>query len=556
MKLTVWTAVLGLAASTLTSEPRELGSSLRFAEVAATWGIDFRHQRGDSGERFMVETVVGGVVLLDYDSDGDVDVLFVDGGTLPGSSEEPMGSRLYRNDGPGSFVDVTARAGIESPAYGSGATAGDVDGDGDLDLYLTAFGPNLLLENLGDGSYRLVGSDAGVSDPRWSASASFADVDRDGDLDLYVTNYVDFALDNHKFCGNEETGLRGYCAPRMYNGEPDAFYRNRGDGTFEDRTEAAGFQTADEAGLGVVFGDLDDDGWPDLYVANDADPNFFFRNRGDGTFEDSSLLSGASLDANGRAEGGMGVDLGDVDGDGRLDVMVTNFEFESNALYRNLGTGLFGDYRYAGRLAEASLEYLAFGVELADLDLDGDLDLAVANGHILDNAPEFNRLSRFEQPNQLFENRGDGVFRELSGSGFDSVKVSRGLVAGDLDGDGDLDLAVLNSGDRAEVWENRTQRDGRGWLRVDLVGADGNTNGVGARLTARWGSDARPQVREIRTGSSYLSQAPLAVTFGGPADATVELEIRWPRGERQRLSIPAADRRLRIFRATQSVPRM
>ncbi len=520
-------------------------STLRFADVAAEWGIDFRHRHGGSGERYMVETVVGGVVLFDYDLDGDVDVLFVDGGALPGYRGPEPRSRLYRNDGRGRFADVTAAAGLVSPEYGAGGTAGDVDGDGDLDLYLTAFGANRLLRSEGDGTFTDVTGSAGVGDPLWGAGAAFSDVDRDGDLDLYVANYVDFALDNHRFCGNEETGLRGYCAPRMYNGEPDHFYRNRGDGTFDDDTLRAGFGGAVEAGLGVAFGDLDDDGWPDLYVANDADPNFFFHNRGDGTFEDQSLVSGTALSDQGEAEGGMGVDLGDVDGDGRLDIFVTNFEFESNALYRNLGQGLFVDERFAARLAEPSLAWLAFGVDLADLDNDGDLDVVIANGHILDNAPEFNELSSFAQRNQLFENLGGARFREVLDAGLDTVRVSRGLATGDLDGDGDLEIAIVNSDDVAEVWENRTEPGGR-WLLVDLAGAGGNSHGVGARVAVRDGG--RTQVEEVRAGSSYLSQSALTLHFGLGAAPVAEgdIEVAWPSGRRQRLPLPGRDLRLRL----------
>ncbi len=541
----LWLGIGVVAWSTASAEQ----SPLSFTEVSEEWGVEFRHRHGGSGERYMVETVVGGVVLFDYDGDGDVDLLFVDGGALPGYEGPRPRSRLFRNDGGGAFVDVTDAARLVGPDYGAGGTAGDIDGDGDLDLYLTAFGANRLLRNEGDGSFSDQTDSSGTGDPLWSASAAFSDVDRDGDLDLYVTNYVDFTLDNHKFCGDEEIGLRGYCAPRMYNGEPDRFYRNRGDGSFVDETGPAGFSGAVEAGLGVVFGDLDDDGWPDLYVANDADPNFFFHNRGDGTFEDQSLVSGSSLNETGVAEGGMGVDLGDLDGDGRLDIFVTNFEFESNALYRNLGLGLFSDHRFAARLAEPSLEWLAFGVDLADLDQDGDLDILVANGHILDNAPEFNEASTFAQRNQLYENLGGASFREVPDSGLDTVRVSRGLVSGDLDGDGDLDVVIVNSADRAEIWRNGGDPNVGGWLFVDLRGAGGNRHGIGARVAIEVAGST--QMREVRTGSSYLSQSPITLHFGlgGRPMAGGALSVTWPSGRRQRLPLPGRNLRLRIYEA-------
>jgi hypothetical protein len=529
-------------------------SSLRFAEVSRSWGLVFRHHHGGSGRRYMVETMVGGLSLFDYDGDGDLDVLFVDGGRLPGYEGEPARTVLFRNDsrpGTPTFVDVTAAAGIELSAYGCGAVAGDVDGDGDLDLYVTAFGPNALFLNRGDGTFVEAGAAAGVADPLWSASATFFDPDRDGDLDLYVASYVDFSLDNHKFCGDRERGIQGYCHPDSYAGEPDRFFRNRGDGTFEDATEAAGLAGPREAGLGVVAADLDDDGWPDLYVANDLDPNLLFRNRGDGTFEDVSLLSGTSHSPAGRAEAGMGVEAADFDGDGRLDLFVTNFALETNALYRNLGDGLFSDQRFAAKVAEPSLHFLGFGVAAQDFDHDADVDLFVANGHILDNAAELSDVKEYAQRNQVMENLGDGTFRERTDAGVDVVRVSRGLAAGDLDGDGDLDVVVVDSNQEAEVHENQGAAAGR-FLLVEMDGTTGNHHGVGARIVVRQRSGsgpARAQIREVRTASSYLSQGALAAHFGLESAAPVELEIRFPGGGglRRYQGLPAGTR-LRVRR--------
>ncbi|MEE8526714.1 MAG: CRTAC1 family protein [Thermoanaerobaculia bacterium] len=527
----------------------EAGAELRFREVAEDRGVDFRHHHGGSGERYMVETMVGGLVAFDFDDDGDVDLFFVDGGRLPGYEGEAPRSRLYRNDGR-RFADVTTEAGIELDVYGCGATAGDVDGDGDLDLYVTAFGPDRLLRNDG-GRFADVTAEAGLGEPsrsalRWTAGAAFADVDRDGDLDLYVAGYVDFTVDNHKFCGDRERGIRAYCQPGEYKPIADRLYLNRGDGHFEDATFAAGLAVPPGAGLGVVFGDLDGDGWADLYVANDETPNFLFRNRGKGVFEDLSLLSGTAYSDRGRPEAGMGVDLGDFDGDGRLDVVVTNFEFETNALYANAGDGLFTDVRWTSGFAEPTLTELAFGVAFADLDLDGDLDLAVANGHILDNAESFNSQSRYRQRNQLFENLGGGRWREAAASGLDAVRASRGLVAGDFDGDGDLDLAVNNSGDRGSVYDN--VGDGGSWLAVALRTGSGNRFGVGARIEIETATGR--QVREIKAGSSYLSSNPLEAHFGvGDAETVDAVTVRWPSGEIQRIRRIPVDRRLVIRRA-------
>ena len=423
-------------------------TEIRFREVSEAWGLDFRHHHGGSGEKYMMETMVGGLGFLDYDADGDEDVIFVDGGSLPGYVGEAARTRLLRNDGLGDFVDVTDASGLTFDGYGCGVAVADVDGDGDVDVYLTAFGGNRLFLSQGDGTFVDGTGAAGVGEELWSSSAAFADVDRDGDLDLYVANYVDFDFDRRAFCGDKATGERGYCHPGAYEGVPDRFYRNAGGGRFVDATAAHGLEAPPSAGLGVAFGDLNADGWPDLYVANDAEANLLFENRGDGTFEEVGLLSGTAYGNAGNPEAGMGVDLGDVNGDGRLDIMVTNFDLETNALYRNDGPGLFGDGRFVSNLAEPSLKMLAFGVDLADIDNDGDLDALVANGHVLD-APEMSGSgSSYEQVNQVFENTGGGIFTTVADSGVVTARVSRGLATADLDGDGDLDFAVVNSNAR------------------------------------------------------------------------------------------------------------
>jgi hypothetical protein len=528
-------AVLLLLAAPLAAE------GIKFREVSKDWGIDFVHHHGGSGQRYMVETMVGGVVMLDFDGDGDEDLFFVDGGATPGYTGEPARSRLFRNDGNGHFTDWTERSGLRVTVYGSGATAGDIDGDGDLDLLVTGFGGVQLFRNNGDGTFTDVTKPSGVSDPLWSSSAAFADVDNDGDLDLLVVNYVDFTFANNKFCGDPKRNLRAYCHPDVYNGQPVLFFRNRGDGTFEDATRAAGFGGAVGPGLGVVFGDIDNDGWQDVYIANDSKPSFLFRNKRDGTFEDISLLSGTQLGDKGQAEAGMGVDLGDYDNDGLLDIVVTNFAQETNALYRNLGGGAFLDSRWPAGIAEPSLPFLKFGVAFADLDQDGDLDLVIADGHIQDNTAELNPGSEYAQRNQVFENLGNGKFREDKTTGMDVVRVSRGLAVGDLDGDGDLDVAIGNSNQPCEVYENTTA--GGHWLQVSFAAPAGNRFAVGARVELE-AAGLKKQIRDVKTGSSYASQNALPVHFGlGRSEKVDRLTVRRP-GRVQVFEGLPADRKL------------
>lgn len=522
-----------------------IAEGIRFREVSQAWGIDFRHHHGGSGMRYILESTSGGVVLFDYDLDGDQDVFFVDGGRIPGApypdKEEPR-SKLFRNDG-GRFVDVTDASGIKVAGYGLGAGAGDVENDGDLDLFVTQYGPDQLFLNQGDGTFVDGTAKAGASDPLYSSSAAFADADRDGDLDLYVANYVDFSVETFKPCVDTRTGMANYCGPQAYNGLPDTFYRNRGDGTFENATQAAGFGEAVGPGLGCVFGDVDNDLWPDLYVANDGKPNFLFRNKGDGTFEEIALLAGTAIGPKGKAEAGMGVDMDDYDGDGLSDIVVTNFQLETHGLYKNLGAGTFSEYRYIAQFAEPVLFYLAFGVDFADFDQDGDLDLVIANGHINENPGEYLKGATYAQRNQVFENVGNGKLREDKATGMDVVRVSRGLATGDLDGDGDLEVVVGNSNDRPELYENLGQ--GGNWLAVELDGSKSNRSGIGARLELAAGGKA--QVRDVRTGSSFASQNALAAHFGlEKAAAADRLTVRWPSGKVQVFNQLPADRKVRI----------
>jgi len=522
-----------------------ISEGIRFREVSKAWGIDFRRYDGRSGKNYILESTSGGLVLFDYDSDGDQDIFFADGGPIPGHTyagkAEEGRSRLFRNDG-GRFVDATDASHIRVTGYANGGGAGDVDNDGDLDLFVAQFGPDQLFVNQGDGTFVDGTAKAGTSDPHWSSAAAFADTDRDGDLDLYVVNYVDFSVETFKPCVDSRTGIADYCGPQAYNGVPDSFYRNRGDGTFENATQSAGFAGAVGPGLGAVFGDVDNDLWPDLFVSNDGKPNFLFRNKGDGTFEDDSLLSGTALSAKGKAEAGMGVDIDDYDGDGLSDIVVTNFILETHAIYRNLGAGTFADHRYIAQVAEPTLYFLAFGVDFADFDQDGDLDLVIANGHINENPEVHLKGATYAQRNQIFENLGNGKFREDKATGMDVVRVSRGLATGDLDGDGDLEVVFTNLNDLAEVYENVS---GGNWLAVELAGAKSNRSGIGARLELAAGG--KTQIRDVRTGSSFSSQNALAAHYGlGKAAVADRLTVRWPSGKVQVFNQVPAGRKVRV----------
>jgi hypothetical protein len=410
-----------------------------------------------------------------------------------------------------------------------GGCAADYDNDGWPDLYVTAVGGNKLYHNTHNNSFVDVTDSAGVGAGLWSASCAFGDIDNDGNVDLYVTRYVNFAPDNIKVCMLFKD-VRSYCHPNVYSSVPDILFRNKGDGTFTDVTKEAGVYKAGN-GLGVVFGDYDDDGWIDIYVANDATPNFLFHNKGKGVFEEVGLWSGTAVGVDGKPLAGMGTDMGDVNGDGLLDIFVTNLDGQTHSLYKNLGKGLFTNVTFSSGIGEATLPYAGWGAAFFDYDNDGDLDLAVADGDVLDNAKLIRDNSSYEQLNLLFRNDGSGKLASvgsLSGSGFALKKASRALAVGDLDNDGDLDIAVSNVGATVDVLQNEGGNRSNSIL-VRTVGSSSNHDGIGARLKLSVGG--KRFVREVKAGSSYLAQNDLRVHFGlGNAPKADRLEIRWPGG--------------------------
>ncbi len=507
-----------------------------FEDRTEASGVDFNHRHGGSGRRYMVETMGSGGGLVDIDGDGRLDILLLQGQPLPGHPEAgPWTDRVLRNLGDGKFSDVTAVTLAAEPGYSMGLCAGDLDEDGDDDVVITRFGPDRLLIN-DDGHLRDGTTGSGLINPGWSMSCAMADYNRDGCLDVAIVSYVDFTLETHRECREGE--LPAYCHPDAYAGLPDHLFAGRCDGTFEEVSRQAGIavEEPDESkGLGVIWADFDDDGWIDLYVSNDSTRNFLWRNLGDGTFEDLGVTGGVAFNQDGVTEAGMGVDAGDVDGDGWLDLFVANLDLETNTFYRQLGGGFFEDATRPAGLAAPSHERVGFGAELFDADLDGDLDLYVANGHILDNVQKIRSSASFAQPDQLFENR-QGRFSPAAQPGpwFRQARVSRSVAAGDLDGDGDEDLLITTCSQRAAVLFNRIA-DGRPAVVLDLRLPSGRT-AVGARALLRDDRDHR-QVKEVRAGSGYLSQGGSRLVFGLPDGAGVQhLEIRWPDGTSQTLS--------------------
>lgn len=513
-----------------------VGEQIQFIDATAEAGIQFLHRNGAKGDYHLPEQLGAGGAFFDYDNDGDLDLYLVNSGDLPDEGHEStVTSALYRNNGDCTFTDITSEAGADNKGnYGVGAACGDYDNDGDPDLYVTNFGANVLYRNNGDGSFTNVTETAGVGDPMWGSSATFLDYDRDGNLDLYVVNYLRYSLDvPHAPC--EVDGIRILCHPKNFDGAPDQFYRNNGDGTFTNVTKAAGFKVAEGPhsgkGLGVVAADFNNDGEADIYVANDDTPNYLYYNNGDGTFTETGLLAGCAYSFNGVAQAGMGVDAGDYNGDGYLDIFVTNLSYETNALYQNNGDGTFSDVIYGAHLGDESFLFVGFGTRFFDYDNDGFLDIFIANGHIIDNIAQVTDILTYAQRNQLFHNNGDGTFREVSfsaGKYFHEQSVSRGAIFGDYDNDGDCDIVTTQVNQPAQLLRNEDGNQ-KNWLRVKLAGVISNRGGIGARVTLTAGT--RFWVQEVRAGSSIMCSNDPRCHFGLGDNAIVDrLEIHWPSG--------------------------
>ena len=507
-----------------------------FTDVAQSSGIFFQHINGSTGRFYYPETYGSGVVFLDYDNDGDQDLYLVNSAALPGFMEsfEPTNS-LYQNNGDGTFSDVTEASGTGDRGYGLGVCAADYDNDGNIDLYVTNFGPNVLFRNRGDGTFGDVTELAGVGDARMSTSAAFADYDNDGYVDLYVANNAHVPMDSPRECRHGVVPV--YCGPGQYEGVSGVLYHNEGDGTFADVTRQAGVYDESGRQLGVVFSDYDQDGDADIYIANDTKPNWLFRNDGQGHFTDVGLTSGVAVNPEARPEAGMGTDWGDYDRDGLMDIIVCNFQWESCRLLANQGDGFFEDRTFLAGLGEPTYSTLTFGTDFFDYDNDGFLDIFIANGHVDPNIGIIDKGGpAYAQHDQLFHNNGDKTFDDVSeatGLEKNRPKVGRGSAAGDYDNDGDLDLLVGNNNHRPMLLRN-DGGNSNNWLSIRTVGTTSNRDGIGALITVDGGGFK--QSEEVRAGSSYLSQSDLRVHFGlGTLSVVDRIEIRWPSGIRQTL---------------------
>ncbi len=514
----------------------------RLVDVTAAAGVQFRHNSGAYGGKLLPETLGAGCAFLDYDGDGWQDILLVNGMDWPGHRRQRSSLSLYRNNRNGTFTDVTRAAGLDVEMYGMGVAVGDFNNDGFTDVLVTCVGQNRLFRNTGQGTFLDVTTASGLGGrTALSTSAMWIDVDRDGFLDLFVCNYVRWSAEHDVFCSLDGK-QKSYCTPEAYRGETCWLFRNRGNGTFEDVTATCGIFDSSSKSLGVALLDHDRDGWPDIFVANDTQPNKLYRNQRNGTFKDVGLESGIALSTDGKARAGMGVDVADFDNSGTSSLAITNFEGEMIGLYRS-ESGNYRDVATQAGIGSPSRDRLGFGCLFADLDLDGRLDLVVANGHIDDTVRNIRGNVGHAQAPHLFLNQGNGSFVDeasAAGPGFANPRVGRGLACGDFDGDGDVDLLMTVNNGPAVLFRN-DQTAGNRSLRFRLVGTQSNRDAIGASVRIDHGGSS--QSRTVRSGSSYLSQSELPVTFGvGKRDRVDRVAIVWPNGRTEEFKDVATGR--------------
>ena len=536
-RLSVWGALLvAVAAST---------PDVRFVDATKAAGIAFVHKNSATSNKYLIETMGGGVALLDYDNDGRLDVFLTNGakiddpmpdGRLPDKSDPVYWNRLYQQTSSGTFVDVTQKAGLSGAlqnAYGMGIAVGDYDNDGFEDVYVTNYGGNTLYRNNGDGTFEDVTERAGVRAGGWSTSAGFFDYDNDGKLDLFVARYVDWDFSKNRYCGEKKEGYRAYCHPDNFEPVTNILYHNQGDGTFADVSSKSRLAASSGKGLGVAFADYDDDGFVDVYVANDSVQSFLFHNNGNGTFEEVGLLAGVGFTEDGKTFAGMGVDFSDYDNDGRPDVFVTDLSNERYRLFRHSGAGGFRDVSDATGVGGATFPFSGWSTRFVDYDNDGWKDIFVAQGHVMDTIEKTAPNLKYLQPPLLLRNESARFVRVAAGDVFQQEWAGRGAAFGDLDNDGDIDVVLSNVGQNAVVLRNEGGNQNR-WLQIRTVGTKSNRDGIGCRVKVSTASGPT-QYFSVSTAVGYLSASDKRLTVGLGRDPVATLvEIRWPSGVVQR----------------------
>ncbi len=523
----------------MSAEPTRPSGPIEFVDVTAQAGIHFKHDSGAFGKKYLPETMGSGVCFIDYDNDGWQDIFLVNSMDWPEHKTGKSFPALYHNNHDGTFTDVTREAGLAIETYGQGCAVGDYDNDGYEDLYLTTVGSNHLFHNLGNGKFADVTAKAGVASPGFSASAVWFDYDNDGKLDLFVTHYIDWSIEKDQYCTLDNKN-KSYCTPQTYKGESSRLYHNKGNGVFEDVTKQAGLLDPKSKALGVALLDYDNDGWMDLFVSNDTEPNKLYHNNHDGTFTDVGVTVGVAFSDSGRVRAGMGADAADFDGSGFPSLVIGNFTNESMSLYKNDGSGLFTDESPRSGISQMTTQSLTFGCFFMDYDLDGLLDIFAANGHVSDDIAVVQPTLKYAQPAGVYRNIGNRKFEDVSaklGRALQKPVVARGIAYADFDNDGDLDLVITANNGSARLLrnDNANQND---VLRVKLVGTKSNRDAIGARVTLTAATGAA-MTRMVKGGSSYLSQSELPLTFGlGKPGSTkiVRMQIIWPSGRKDTIA--------------------
>jgi enediyne biosynthesis protein E4 len=553
------TALSQQAASAPVQKASDAPIAVHFTDVRQAAGINFLQDSTQTDEKYYLETMGTGVGWIDYDQDGLMDLYFVQSAATDlYKPPHPLRSALYHNNGDGTFTDVTEKAGVGAEGhYGQGVAVGDFDNDGYPDLYVTGYGRAILYHNNGNGTFTDVTAKAGVADEGgWSTSAGWFDYDKDGWLDLLVTNYIEWTPKNNAYCGERRPGYRSYCHPGNYKGQKTKLYHNNHDGTFTDVSDASGVGKPESKGMGVVLADFNNDGWPDIAIANDSWPNFLFLNKHDGTFEDVSFLSGLAAGEDGRYEAGMGIDAADVDGDGWQDVYVTHLDFELNRLYHNNKNGTFDDDTFRSGIGNKAVLLSGVSMKFLDYDNDGWNDIVQLNGAMLDNVSLYHSEVTYKEPLLMFRNLGKGQFEKVSDSlGPDFVRpiAGRGIATADYDNDGDIDIAINNRGDYPELLRN-DGGNANHWLEVLLIGTKSNRDGIGASLKLT--SEGFVHVEQSKGGMGYMSASDPRIFFGLGKRAKIEsLEITWPSGQVDKLTNVPIDQILAIKEGTGIVPR-